>query len=507
MMNLFSRCSGRGALAIAASLVVGGQIGAAFLGTFSWFEATSAAIAAAVLAFAYMHRRRTTFIIRQAIACCQATGRGDFEKRIDVRAGDELGDLLFATNDLIDRVDAFVREAAASMEFASRRKFFRRIIETGMVGSFLDASRTINSTTQAMQDEAEAAKKIEGELGGLVALAAGGDFTQRIDTDGKQGFHLNVSMSLNELVETVDRGLAELGRVLQALAESDLTQRIEGDFRGAFLQLKTDTNRMVEYLSQIVSQIRDIASSVQTATSEISVAMDDLSKRSESQAASLEQTAAATQEITETVKNNADNAGQANELAASARTAAKSGSDVVTDAIATMAKISEFSDKITTIAGVIDDIAFQTSLLALNAGVEAARAGDSGRGFAVVASEVRALSQRSSAASNEVKSLIGSSVQAVQRGVERVNRAGTKLGEITAAVDHVAGIVSQISTAGREQSAGLGEVNMAVSHMDEMTQQNAALLEQVSAASESLKDQISSLVQQVQIFRLSNTPL
>lgn len=373
-----------------------------------------------------------------------------------------------------------------------------------MRGVFLDASRTINNASQAMEDEAAAEKVIEGELGGLVQSAAGGDFTRRIDIVGKTGFHLNVGVALNELVGTVDRGLTELGRVLQALASSDLTQRIDGDFEGAFLQLKTDTNRMVDSLNDIVAQIRDTATNVQSATSEISVAMKDLAQRTEAQAGNLQETAAATDEITATVKHTADNVDQANELASSAKIAATAGGEVVAGAIYTMSRIAEFSQKIAAIAGLIDDIAFQTSLLALNAGVEAARAGEAGRGFAVVASEVRALSQRSSAASNEVKTLIKSSVEEVENGVERVNLAGAKLSEIVTANTRVAEIVGQITTAGREQSAGLDEVSSAVSQMDQITQQNAALVEEVSAASESLKEQIASLVGQVEIFRLSH---
>lgn len=441
-------------------------------------------------------------VIKSAIECCIAIGKGDFESRIGARSSGELGDLLFSINDLIDRIDAFMREASASMEYASRHQFFRRIIETGMVGVFLNASKTINSASQAMQDEANAEKVIEAELAGLVEKAAGGDFTHRIDLTGKNGFNLNVSGGLNKLVETVDSGLSDLGRVLKSLSQSDLTQRMEGDYQGAFGELKNDMNAMIDCLGDIVRQIRDTSANVQSETAEVSAAMRDLAERTESQAANLEETAAATEEMMTAVKHNADSASQANELASGAQSAASSGRDVVAGAIETMSKVSEFSNKISSIAGVIEDIAFQTSLLALNAGVEAARAGESGRGFAVVASEVRALSQRSSDASNEVKTLIKESVSEIRNGVERVNMAGTKLDDIVTSVRSLADLVAQISSAGREQSAGLTQVNSAVAQMDEMTQQNAALVEEVSAASDTLKTQIESLVDQVMVFRL-----
>lgn len=504
MTSWFFRCSANVYLGSTAAIVAAGGIATTAIDGLSWIVVGFSLCALGLLAAAFAHERHESDVVRQAIQCCVSAGLGDFEKRINARTRGDLGDLIFAINDLIDRIDAFMREAAASMEYASRHMFFRRIIETGMVGVFLEASRTINVASQVMHDEAESEKVIESELGDLVQHAADGDFTHRIVLTGKDGFHLKVSRALNQLMETVDNGLTELEQVLGALASSDLTQRMKGEYQGAFLKIKEGANATVDYLDEIVRQIRDTSASVETATTEVSSAMKDLAERTESQAGNLQETATATEEITATVNHNADNAVQANDFATAALSAAEAGGAVVSDAIATMAKVSEFSNKIATIAGVIDDIAFQTSLLALNAGVEAARAGEAGRGFAVVAAEVRALSQRSSTASNEVKALIDASVSEVKNGVERVNLTGAKLEAIVSTVKSVADLVAQISTAGREQSEGLAQVNSAVAQMDQMTQQNAALVEEVSAASESLNEQISNLVQQVTVFRLSD---
>jgi aerotaxis receptor len=240
---------------------------------------------------------------------------------------------------------------------------------------------------------------------------------------------------------------------------------------------------------------------VQSATNEIAAGTNDLSSRTEQAAASVEQTAASMEQMTATVKNNAETASQANQLSGSARTAASKGGQAVADVVGTMNDITASSKKIADIIGVIDGIAFQTNILALNAAVEAARAGEQGRGFAVVAGEVRSLAQRSAEAAKEIKSLIGASVEKVESGSRLVDEAGKTMHEIVTQVKRVSDLIAEISSATREQSGGIAQVGQAISHLDQITQQNAALVEQSSAASESLKDQAGRLASAIGVFR------
>ena len=346
---------------------------------------------------------------------------------------------------------------------------------------------------------------VEREVGSLVTAAGAGDFTQRIDTNNKEGFFLNLATGLNELMATSDKGLQDVVRVLGALAEGNLTQRIDADYQGTFGQLKDFSNETSQSLSNMLGQIRESADTIYTAASEIATGNADLSARTEQQASSLEETASSMEELTSTVKLNADNAKQANALAANASEVAITGGAVVQQVVHTMTAINDSSRKISDIISVIDGIAFQTNILALNAAVEAARAGDQGRGFAVVAAEVRTLAQRSAAAAKEIKTLISDSVDKVDTGNALVAKAGVTMEEIVVAIKRVTDIMSEIAAASAEQSTGIEEVNGAVSQMDEMTQQNAALVEQAAAAAESLQDQASVMSQAVAVFKFDNS--
>jgi methyl-accepting chemotaxis protein len=260
---------------------------------------------------------------------------------------------------------------------------------------------------------------------------------------------------------------------------------------------------MDDNLSQIVSHVRADTDEIATASNELSAGNADLSHRTESQASALEETASSMEELTSTVKNNADNAQQANRLVQSASDSAVKGGEVVGQVVNTMGSIKDSSRKIVDIIGVIDGIAFQTNILALNAAVEAARAGEQGRGFAVVASEVRSLAQRSASAAKEIKDLISDSVKKVETGNALVDDAGKQMGEIVAAVKHVADIMNEITEASQEQSAGIEEINRAIATMDEMTQHNAALVEEAAAASAAMQNRAASLGQAVAAFDLS----
>ncbi|MEN6587949.1 MAG: nitrate- and nitrite sensing domain-containing protein [Sulfuricella sp.] len=346
--------------------------------------------------------------------------------------------------------------------------------------------------------------KIQGEVQEIVGAALNGDFTKRLNISDKQGFMRELSLGINQLVETSEVGLGEVLRVLEALAKGDLTETINNEYQGTFGQLKDYSNTTVESLQRLVGEIKETVDQINTAAGEIASGNSDLSQRTEEQASSLEETASSMEELTSTVKHNADNARQANQLAIGASNVAVKGGDVVSQVVETMSSINESSRKIVDIISVIDGIAFQTNILALNAAVEAARAGEQGRGFAVVAGEVRSLAQRSAGAAKEIKTLIGDSVEKVENGSKLVANAGQTMDEIVSAIKRVTDIMAEISAASAEQSAGIEQVNKAITQMDEVTQQNAALVEEAAAAAESLEEQAHNLSASVSVFKIDS---
>ena len=344
----------------------------------------------------------------------------------------------------------------------------------------------------------------ENAIQSLIVAAEAGQLEERIDARDYSGFMKTIADGINGVMDTVLAPVQETIRVSQALSEGDLTQNMDGEYQGMFATLADALNDSVNKMSETVQEINDTATSIGTAASEISEGNIDLSQRTEQQASSLEETASSMEELTSTVRQNSDNARQANQLAASSREQAEKGGSVIKEAIESMSAISASSKKVTDIIGVIDEIAFQTNLLALNAAVEAARAGEQGRGFAVVASEVRNLAQRSASAAKEIKELINDSGEKVKEGSMLVDESGRTLEEIVASSKKVGDIISEIAAAGAEQTQGIEQVTKAVGQMDEMTQQNAALVEQAAAASESLDDQGKSLQRLMSFFEVGN---
>lgn len=424
-----------------------------------------------------------------------AAVRGDFNVKMDMvgkagytkRLSDMLNQLSDVTGSGLNDI-ARVAHALADGDLSQR-------ISNDYPGLFGMTAQSVNLTVNSLN---EIVRDVQ-----FIALSAGqGDFSVKMDEEGRQGCSKTLSELLNQLSDVTETGLRDIMRVAQALANADLTQKIEKDYPGLFGQTKDGVNTTVDNLKKLVDDVKVSVESIGTASKEIASGNTDLSQRTEEQAASLEETAASMEELTSTVRQNADNARQANQLSNTASSVAEKGGAVVREVVGTMNSINVSSHKIVDIIGVIDGIAFQTNILALNAAVEAARAGEQGRGFAVVAAEVRTLAQRSAAAAKEIKVLIDDSVDKVEAGNKLVEEAGNTMEEIVAAVKRVTDIMSEISAASDEQSRGIEQVNQAITQMDEVTQQNAALVEEAAASAESLEEEAQNLTKAVGVFRI-----
>lgn len=429
----------------------------------------------------------------------EAGSRGDFSKRADSNNYEFMyKDMIQDLNQLIETCDIGFNDVLRVSNALAAGDLNQTIVKD-YPGLFGQTKQGVNSTVESL-------RKIVAEIENIVESAANkGDFSIKIDLSDKQGYTKRLSDLLNQLAEVTNTGLRDVIRVATALASGDLTQTINKEYPGLFGETKQGVNATVENLQRLVSEIQDSGASINTAAKEIAQGNADLSRRTESQAASLEETASSMEELTSTVKQNAENAQVASQLARSSSEVATKGGEVVGRVVETMSSINESSRKIVDIISVIDGIAFQTNILALNAAVEAARAGEQGRGFAVVASEVRNLAQRSASAAKEIKNLIGDSVSKVEGGAKLVAEAGETMNEIENSIKRVTDIMGEISAASVEQSSGIGQVNQAIIQMDEVTQQNAALVEEASAAAESLEEQAQNLAEAVSVFKLNRS--
>ena len=419
-------------------------------------------------------------------------------------------------NELAKRVEAAAvsdAEKAGLTRIATTRKTYidaRNLAKASKAAGDADAAKTqlatkVQPALAAYLASQQAYVTLQQELGKALRSQAGQDRMRTVwVVVGLMALSvLGLALGTVLLVRSVCRPMATLQAIAKRVGDGDLDVEIDLQRNDEIGAVNHSLAAMRDALRGIVGQVRQAAESIQVASAEVASGNIDLSQRTEQAAGNLQQTASSLEQLTGNVRQSADAASQANQLAASASTVARRGGEVVAQVVRTMDEINGSSKRIADIIGTIDGIAFQTNILALNAAVEAARAGEQGRGFAVVAAEVRSLAQRSAEAAREIKGLIGSSVEKVETGARLVQDAGATMGEIVASVQRVTDIIGEISAAAAEQSHGIVTVNGAVSQLDQMTQQNAALVEQSAAAAESLNDQAQRLSASMQVFRLS----
>ncbi len=476
--------------------------------------------------------------LQQAIRVFEQIAKGRYDSEIQVRGSDEPAQVLIALRDMQGRLGAQLE--AERISAAANRRIRQALDKVSTSVMLADAGhRIVYLNDAARATFARAQAEIRRSLPSFEAAQLEGLKLEALSSDSARyrqflerlsGSHTHdlqwgrccfrtISSAVRDaagerigtVVEWLDRTderaiESEIRSMLAAIAEGNLAGRIEPAGKSGFHEaMAQGFNQLADNISETVTSLKAVTAQVQGAAQEIAAGNVNLSQRTANQSASLQQTASSMEEMTGTVKQNADNAGQANQLAVAARDQAQQGGRVVNQAVAAMNDIASASSRIADIIGVIDDIAFQTNLLALNAAVEAARAGEQGRGFAVVASEVRNLAGRSASAAREIKELIQDSVRKVQDGAKLVTQSGQALTQIVLSVTKVSDIVAEIAAASREQSAGIEQVNRAVVQMDELTQQDAALVEEATAASQQLAAQVQGLQQLLDHYRSENT--
>ncbi|MCY1664015.1 HAMP domain-containing methyl-accepting chemotaxis protein [Rhizobium sp. SL86] len=416
--------------------------------------------------------------------------------------------MVFVSRDVsrpIERITDIMRRLAKG-DLTVKVPYLGRSNEIGdmakAVAVFQENGLRVEKLNAEEQHFGQKCDELRDAIGQVVAAAVEGDFSQRMTRDFEFADLNAFAASMNELVETIDSGLRETRRVMQALADGDLTDSMRGQFTGAFAELQNNVNATMNTLRSIVTEVRQSIDQINGGSGELRFASDDLAKRTEQQAAALEETSSALEEITTAVRQSTDRATAATLKVDEARQSTEISSVVVGDAIAAMQRIEQASGQISQIINVIDEIAFQTNLLALNAGVEAARAGEAGKGFAVVAQEVRELAQRSAGAAKDIKALITKSGEEVDAGVKLVTATGEALAGIRGHVEGINREVHEIASTSKEQSTRLQEVNATVGQMDQVTQRNAAMVEETTASTNRLAEDAHNLARLISRFKL-----
>ena len=497
-------------------------------------------VTACLIAFArYLSGSITEPIKSMREAMKEVVENGDFSTRVVVESEDEIGASAHSFNVLLDSIGKTIDEVNQVAGAMANGDFDQRV-HSELHGDLDRLKQGINSSATEMRAVMDTmgelicaisrgdfrfrpSRELPGEFASLLdamqfidqsinsissvmSKVSNGDIKSRISAElpGQLG---EIKDDVNHSLEAISGVFQDVGRVMGAIAQGNLRETIDAQYSGAFDQLKEDANASIAKLTDIVEQIQQSSQAVRAGAGDIAQGNTHLSDRTERQASSLELTASSMDEITNTVKNTADNAKRANDLAESAQGQAIRGGEVVSRAIAAMEEINTSSSRIAEIISVIDEIAFQTNLLALNASVEAARAGEQGRGFAVVASEVRSLAGRSATAAKEITTLIEDSVSKVEVGSKMVSESGETLDEIVAGVENVTNVVSEIAVAAEEQSMGINEVHRAIAELQTLTQQNTALVEEAAAASNELDDQAMSLNSLTGFFELAQNGL
>lgn len=476
--------------------------------------------------------------VRQAVAAAKAVAHGDLSIDLKSTRKDEVGELFRAMGDMSQAIQNVIA-AQHTMDEQHRSGMTSHRIDsaqyTGEFKTLVEAANSLVNThigikmnmlrvlehygqgdfsarmpqlpneqakiTHAMESARENLLAINGDIQRLVLAASNGDFTARGDASRyKNDFRVMVE-SLNTLMQKTETNLQDIAVVLNAVSQGDLTVHMSGTYHGVFHRMQQDANQTVAQLLEIVSSIQEASQSISMAASEISVGNNELSARTEQQAANLEETAASMEELTSTVRQNAENALSANSGASEAYTVAENGQKTVQDVVNVMQEIEKSAIQMRDIVGVIDRLAFQTNILSLNAAVEAARAGDSGKGFAVVAGEIRALAQSSAESAKDIRKLIDTSTNLITQGAKNAQQAGSTIDDVRRAVGQVRTKMEEISLASREQSSGIEQVNTTVVSMDEVTQQNAAMVEEAAAAARALEEQSQLLMRSVGAFK------
>ncbi|CAO4847931.1 MAG: hypothetical protein CNLJKLNK_00744 [Holosporales bacterium] len=448
--------------------------------------------------------------IRTATQAAIALKNGDFEKRIVMpREGFLIKNFIVAFNGMLDVADAFVRESSLAMKAVSEDRFYRKIRPEGLKGAYAVAVSRINNSIDIIckkakieKENAENSEMLKNNLVFMINEVKNGNLELRLDDNPFSEHFKPLIKDLNLLMEAISHPIQESMITLKKIATGDFSSGMEGEYSGIFKDLQSEFETTTKNLSVTLSKINRIALSVNKAAESIVVSAQEVSEKTESQASALEQTAASLEELSATVKGNAEHAQESEHLAQKTQTVVYAANETMKETIHSMGNIESSAKKINGIIQVIEEIAFQTNILALNASIEAARAGQAGSGFAVVAAEVRSLAQRSTEASQDIKKLIETSRENIKTGVDLVNKTGNNLLEIKTSIDNVSFLLSEITNASVEQSMGLEQINTAVCQLDNATQRTAINVNENYTCASQLNTMADGLRKMVCQFKL-----